>query len=113
MTEPLVLIADHDAVRVLTLNRPAARNALSRDLIKAAYAALTEADADESVRAVVSAPTSGPAPVDLAGVGRMVRDHQPPAVLLVPAERGDVEIVAVQDRGLARRRLRRSSEVPA
>jgi enoyl-CoA hydratase/carnithine racemase len=53
MTEPLVLIADHGAVRVLTLNRPAARNALSRDLIKASYTALTEADADESVRVVV------------------------------------------------------------
>ena len=36
MTARLVLIADHGAVRVLTLNRPAARNALSRDLIRAA-----------------------------------------------------------------------------
>ncbi|HKO34775.1 MAG TPA: enoyl-CoA hydratase, partial [Candidatus Limnocylindria bacterium] len=35
-----VLTADHGAVRVLTLNRPQARNALSHDLIRALYAAL-------------------------------------------------------------------------
>jgi enoyl-CoA hydratase/carnithine racemase len=44
---------DEGPVRVLTLNRPEARNALSRDLIRALYAALKESDADESVRAVV------------------------------------------------------------
>jgi enoyl-CoA hydratase len=49
----------------LTLNRPEARNALSRDLIKAAYTALTEADADESVRAVV---LTGAGPAFCAGV---------------------------------------------
>src|ERR1700760_323370 len=65
MSDPLVLIADRGPVRVLTLNRPAARNALSRDLIKAAYAALTEADADESVRAVV---LTGADPAFCAGV---------------------------------------------
>ncbi len=65
MTEPPVLTADHGAVRVLTLNRPEARNALSRDLIKAAYAALTEADADDSVRAVV---LTGTDPAFCAGV---------------------------------------------
>ena len=64
-SQPLVLIADHGAVRVLTLNRPAARNALSRDLIRAAYTALTEADADESVRAVV---LTGADPAFCAGV---------------------------------------------
>ena len=53
MTEPLVLVADHGAVRLVTLNRPAARNALSRELIRATYTALTEADADDAVRAVV------------------------------------------------------------
>jgi enoyl-CoA hydratase len=64
-TEPLVLIADHGAVRLLTLNRPKARNALSRDLIRATYAALTEADAEESVRAVV---LTGADPAFCAGV---------------------------------------------
>jgi enoyl-CoA hydratase/carnithine racemase len=65
MTEPLVLIADLDAVRVLTLNRPEARNALSRGLIKATYDGLTEADADEAVRAVV---LTGADPAFCAGV---------------------------------------------
>jgi enoyl-CoA hydratase len=64
-TEPLVLITNTGAVRVLTLNRPGARNALSRDLIRAAYTALTEADADESVHAVV---LTGADPAFCAGV---------------------------------------------
>ena len=65
MTEALVLVTDHGAVRVLTLNRPQARNALSRDLIRTIYGALTEADADESVRAVV---LTGTDPAFCAGV---------------------------------------------
>ncbi|WP_460355039.1 enoyl-CoA hydratase [Mycobacterium sp. ZZG] len=65
MTSELVLTADHDGVRVLTLNRPAARNALSRDLIRASYAALTSADADDTVRAVV---LTGADPAFCAGV---------------------------------------------
>ncbi|BBX04023.1 enoyl-CoA hydratase [Mycolicibacterium moriokaense] len=65
MTQPLVIVADHGPVRVLTLNRPEARNALSRGLIKAAYAAFIEADSDESVRAVV---LTGTDPAFCAGV---------------------------------------------
>jgi enoyl-CoA hydratase len=45
--------ADHGAVRVLTMNRPQARNALNPELISALYLGLTEADRDPSVRAVV------------------------------------------------------------
>ena len=60
-----MLTVDHGSVRVVTLNRPAARNALSRDLIRASYAALTAADADESVRAVV---LTGTDPAFCAGV---------------------------------------------
>lgn len=52
-------------VRTLTLNRPEARNALNRDLIRALYAALTEADAAEAVRAVV---LTGTDPAFCAGV---------------------------------------------
>lgn len=60
-----VLITDRDGVRVLTLNRPQARNALSHDLIRALYAALKAADADEAVRAVV---LTGTDPAFCAGV---------------------------------------------
>lgn len=38
--DALVARADHGAVRVLTMNRPAARNALKRGLIRSLYAAL-------------------------------------------------------------------------
>ncbi len=65
MTASLVLVADHGPVRVLTLNRPEARNALSRDLIRAAYKELTDTDADESVRVVV---LTGTDPAFCAGV---------------------------------------------
>lgn len=63
--ESLVLVSDHGPVRVLTLNRPEARNALSSNLMRAAYTAFTEADADESVRAVV---LTGADPAFCAGV---------------------------------------------
>ncbi|MGV0718016.1 enoyl-CoA hydratase [Mycolicibacterium sp. XJ662] len=52
-TAELVLVTDHGPVRVLTMNRPEARNALGRELIRTLYAALTDADADGNVRAVV------------------------------------------------------------
>ncbi len=64
-TASLVLSTDHGSVRVLTMNRPAARNALNRDLIRTLYTALTDVDADESVRAVV---LTGTDPAFCAGV---------------------------------------------
>lgn len=60
-----VLTADHGAVRILTLNRPAARNALGRALIEELYSALDDADADDTVRAVV---LTGTDPAFCAGV---------------------------------------------
>ncbi len=57
--------ADHGAVRVLTMSRPEARNALNPDLISALYLGLTEADDDPSVRAVV---LTGADPAFCAGV---------------------------------------------
>jgi enoyl-CoA hydratase len=50
-----VLLVDTDArgVRVLTLNRPEKRNALSPDLVTALTGALRDAEADKSVRVVV------------------------------------------------------------
>jgi enoyl-CoA hydratase len=64
VTEPL-LVETHGHVRVLLLNRPGARNALSGDLIGALHAALVAADADEQVRAVV---LTGTDPAFCAGV---------------------------------------------
>lgn len=46
-------IEDDGAVRVLTLNRPEARNALDGELISVLYRGLSDADADEAVRAIV------------------------------------------------------------
>ena len=57
--------SDRGAVRILTLNRPHARNALSGDLISALYAGLTAADDDDDVRAVV---LTGTDPAFCAGV---------------------------------------------
>lgn len=52
--EPLVLATTPvDRVRVLTLNRPPKRNALSADLIQELLAELKKASADSGVRAIV------------------------------------------------------------
>jgi enoyl-CoA hydratase/carnithine racemase len=68
MTAALVLSDSYGTdgpVRVLTMNRPEARNALSRKLIEALYTALREADDDPAVRAVV---LTGADPAFCAGV---------------------------------------------
>jgi enoyl-CoA hydratase/carnithine racemase len=65
MTSTLVLCDDSGAVRVLTINRPAARNAFSPDLSGALYTELREADDDPSVRSVV---LTGADPAFCAGV---------------------------------------------
>ena len=57
--QPRLLVADEDHVRVLTLNRPSARNSLSEAMIADLKAALDDAGADEQVRVVVLA-ASGP-----------------------------------------------------
>lgn len=48
-----LLVQDDGPVRLITLNRPEARNALSGELIRALHAALVACDRDEQVRAVV------------------------------------------------------------
>jgi enoyl-CoA hydratase len=63
--DALVTRTDRGAVLVLTMNRPSARNALNRELIRSLYAALKSADADDSVRAVV---LTGADPAFCAGV---------------------------------------------
>ena len=64
MSRPL-LVEDDGHVRVLTLHRPEARNALSGELIRALYAALLAADEDDAVRALV---LTGSDPAFCAGV---------------------------------------------
>lgn len=53
MSEPLVLWENHGPIVVLTLNRPEARNALSRSLVSALSDALTALERDANVRALV------------------------------------------------------------
>jgi methylglutaconyl-CoA hydratase len=48
-----ILIENQDTIRIITLNRPDKRNALNDELIADLKAALNEADADGSVRAIV------------------------------------------------------------
>jgi methylglutaconyl-CoA hydratase len=50
---PDVIVTTEGAIRIITLNRPEKRNALNDELIAALKAALREADADESLRAIV------------------------------------------------------------
>ncbi len=49
----ILLSQDDGAVRILTLNRPKARNCLSMDLMTAMQGALADAASDDGVRAVV------------------------------------------------------------
>ncbi len=55
MSDPVLLRDDREGVATLTLNRPAARNALSIGLMTALEAALAEIDADPAIRVVVLA----------------------------------------------------------
>jgi enoyl-CoA hydratase len=64
MTDVL-LQEDTDGVRVLTLNRPEARNALSTELVVALHAALTAVEAQEEVRVLV---LTGADPAFCAGI---------------------------------------------
>jgi enoyl-CoA hydratase/carnithine racemase len=57
---PPILRADDGAVALLTLNRPAVRNALSRAMLAAMQAALAAVAADPAIRCVVLA-AAGPA----------------------------------------------------
>lgn len=53
MTDTCLKIEDVGAVRILTLNRPEARNAINTALMETLYDALTAADATSSVRSLV------------------------------------------------------------
>ncbi len=58
--DPVLLRSDEDGVATLTLNRPAARNSLSRELMAALQAQLDAIAGDEAVKVVVLA-ARGPA----------------------------------------------------
>jgi enoyl-CoA hydratase len=53
MSEPVLLVEQSDAIATLTLNRPAAMNALSRELRGALAAAFQQLQADGDVRAAI------------------------------------------------------------
>ncbi|SPX95272.1 enoyl-CoA hydratase [Mycolicibacterium chubuense] len=61
----VLLIDTRDRIRTLTLNRPAARNALSAELRSRFYGALREAEADDAVDVVI---VTGADPVFCAGL---------------------------------------------
>ena len=62
--EPLLLRDDRDGVAWLTLNRPAARNALSAPLMAALHGALDAVEADPAIRVAV---ITGAGPAFCAG----------------------------------------------
>lgn len=53
MTDSPLLTADHDAIRVITVNRPDKLNALNAATLDALHAAIDAAAGDDAVRAVV------------------------------------------------------------
>jgi len=53
MTAPVLLIEKHDAIATLTLNRPEAMNALSRELRSAISDAFAGCEADPDTAAIV------------------------------------------------------------
>jgi enoyl-CoA hydratase len=65
LSEQVLLVDTADRVRTLTLNRPQARNALSSQLRREFFAALADAEADESVDVVI---VTGTDPVFCAGL---------------------------------------------
>jgi len=84
MSEAPVLVATHGAVRVVTLNRPAALNSFTAKMHALLLPALDEAAADATVRAVV-----------ITGAGRGFCAGQD---LSDPAMTGDVDVGAVIER---------------
>lgn len=53
MSDRTVLLEARDGVAVVTLNRPEARNAMSRQLLRELRQSMAEADADDTVHAIV------------------------------------------------------------
>lgn len=84
MTDEILLTEVTDRVAVLTLNRPEARNALSRELLVALPAAMTACDADDGVDVVI---LTGADPAFCAGLDLKSLAAAPPAGTTRPAPR--------------------------
>ena len=89
MSDDLLLTHYHD-VAVLTLHRPDKRNALSADLLRELSAAVSEMDADESVRAMVltGADPAFCAGIDLRNLGGELARLRGPSGTTPPRMRG-------------------------
>jgi len=76
---PELLVEDQGAVRLIRLQRPAAKNALTMELIASLDAALSSANGDKTVRAVVLSGTPGAfcSGADLRWLGKAVEGGEP------------------------------------
>jgi enoyl-CoA hydratase len=84
--ESVLLVDIEDRVTTVTLNRPQARNALSRELMHALWDAVTAAGADPDIDAVV---LTGADPVFCAGVDlKEVSGESPPTATARPSGKG-------------------------
>lgn len=83
MSDDVVLVEDQDAVRVVTLNRPAVKNAIDMPLRVALAEALEAADADPAVRAVVLTGAGGAfcSGGDISTMERMSRGRTVPRTM--------------------------------
>jgi enoyl-CoA hydratase len=117
MSDDLLVVSQHDTVRVLTLNRPDKRNALSTALRAQIVSALSDAAADDATASVVitgAGPTfsagfdlaevmASPNPAalfaDAAGYHRALHRYAKPLVAAVngPALAGGFDVVLLCD----------------
>ena len=99
MADDVVLYEVADGVATVTLNRPEARNALSRALLKALNEALRQADADDDVAAIVLTGTDPAfsAGVDLKELGSELRVPGIQVVGPVEGDGGDAAGHVVED----------------
>jgi len=87
MTEPTVLYAEHGAVAVLTLNRPAALNSFTRQMHHDLWAALDRAEANPVIRALI---ITGAGRGFCAGADLAEFDFEPGPDLIERADPGPV-----------------------
>lgn len=87
MTEPTVLYSAQGAVALVTLNRPQALNSFTRQMHKDLWAALDQAEADASIRALV---LTGAGRGFCAGADLAEFDFEPGPDLVARADPGPV-----------------------